>query len=148
MNSIWMKITGLLTGFKQACTAQLWLAGLLTPLILLAALGVMKYSGNKTSTFDTKNRILLSEVQLSSTEVALIVAKPLTELLLIKVYFDDETSSGQANALVAKLSEEDSLPADQSGAILAFQPRRNRSNVLVYVSYCNTKKNQAITELV
>jgi hypothetical protein len=148
MNTIWMKISHLLASCKEVLVGQLWLIGLLTPLAVLATLGVVSFSKGEQTVFDTSKTILLSEVQLSPVEVARIVSKPLTELLMIKVYSEDEGSSSQAGALVAKLSIEDTLHADGDGVFLTYQPRRNRFGVLTYATYCNTKKNQAMVGLV
>jgi len=149
MSTIWMKISKQLVCLKQTCTEQLWLIGLLCPLIVLATLGVMKYSkSDDAAVFDTESKVLLSQVQLSPAEVAMIIAKPLGELLQMKIYYDPKSSMGEDNALVATLSAEDIVRDEALNALLAYQPRRNRASVITYVSYCNIKKNQAIVGLV
>lgn len=140
-----MKISKQLVCLKQACAEELWLIGLLCPLVILATLGVMKYSKSDTAAvFDIESKVLLSQVQLSPTEVAMIIAKPLGELLQMKIYYDPESTMGDDNALVATLSAEDVIRDEALNAILAYQPRRNRASVITYVSYCNSKKNQAM----
>ena len=130
---------------KRILVEQFWLIALLTPLVVFAVLGVMTYNKNHREVFVVDTRVLLSEVQLSSVDLAMIVAKPLGDLMKMRVYFDDESSLD--NALVAALSAQEIIPSDRSNAILPNLPRRNRIAVLTYVSSCNSKRNQAVTGL-
>jgi hypothetical protein len=116
---------------------------LIFPLIVLATLGLVAYKKNHDDVNKKNNQVLLSEVQLSQASLTKIVARPLAELVLIKVYFDDESSL--ENALVAKLSSEEFFNWADANAILPNLPRRNRMLVLTYVSTCSSRRNQAVT---
>ena len=85
----------------------------------------------------------MSELQLSQASLTKIVTKPMAELVLIKVYFDDESSSD--NALIALSSTEEKVTWSEANAILPNLPRRNRVLVLTYVSTCSSRRNQAVT---
>ena len=132
------------TQLKRLLGEQLWLIALLAPLVVFAVLGVMTYNKKHSSVFKAEARVLLSEAQLSRADLAMIVAKPLGELMQLKVYFDEESSTD--NALVAALSTQGSIARDSSNVILLNQSRRNRMAVLTYVSSCNSKRNQVVTE--
>ena len=132
------------TQLKRLLGEQLWLIALLAPLVVFAVLGVMTYNKKHSSVFKAEARVLLSEAQLSRADLAMIVAKPLGELMKLKVYFDEESSTD--NALVATLSTQGSIARDSSNVILLNQSRRNRMAVLTYVSSCNSKRNQVVTE--
>jgi hypothetical protein len=136
------KIVNLL---KQTIVEQLWLIALLTPLVVLAILGVITYTKHKNAVFSVEKRILVSDVQLSRSEIAKMVTKPLNELMSIKVYFDDQSSLD--NALIASLSDQEIIHRDSAGAILQNLPRRNRVAMLTYVSSRRIKKNQTVAGL-
>ncbi len=77
---------------KQLCTEYLWVIVLFAPLLVVAILvsndfqPTTKHSSvagtSKNGTF------AITTMQLTSTELAAIVVKPLGELLLMEVYFD------------------------------------------------------------
>ena len=129
---------------KQLLGDQLWLIALLAPLVVFAVLGVMSYNKKHSSVFKAEARVLLSEAQLSRADLAMIVAKPLGELMSLKVYFEEKSNAD--NALLAAFSAQDSMPKYSFNAILLNQSRRNHVAVLTYVSTCNNKRNQAVTE--
>jgi hypothetical protein len=122
---------------------ELWLIILILPLIVFAALGLMSYKKNHDVVYNKNNEELLSKLQLSQASLTNIVAKPLSELVLIKVYIDDENSI--KNALIALRSTEENVTWADANAILPILPRRNRVLVLTYDSTCNSRKNQAVT---
>jgi hypothetical protein len=122
---------------------ELWLIILILPLIVFAALGLMSYKKNHDVVYNKNNEELLSKLQLSQASLTNIVAKPLSELVLIKVYIDDENNI--KNALIALRSTEENVTWADANAILPILPRRNRVLVLTYDSTCNSRKNQAVT---
>jgi hypothetical protein len=129
--------------FKLILNDQIWLIILIMPLIFFATLGLVAYKKNHENAYKNNNKELLSEVQLSKASLTKIVTKPLSELVLIKVYFLDEGSI--KNALVAAGSTEENVTWAVANAILPNLPRRNRVLVLTYVSTCSSRRNQAVT---
>jgi hypothetical protein len=115
-------------------------------LIVFATLGLVTYKKNHENVYKNNNNKveLMSEAQISQASLTKIVTKPLTELVLIKVYFDDDKSSLN-NALVALLSTKENVTWSDANAILPNLPRRNRVLVLTYVSTCSSRRNQAVT---
>ena len=113
------------------------------PLIVFAALGLDAYKKNHDVEYKKNNVELLSKVQLSQASLTNILAKPLSELVLMKVYIDDESSL--KNALIALISTEENVIWTEANAIIPILPRRNRVLVLTYDSTCNSRKNQAVT---
>ncbi len=77
---------------KQLCAEYLWLIVLFAPLIVVAIL--VSNNGHSTTnqpgvTSTSKGGTFVkAAVQLTTTELAAIVAKPLGELMLMEVYFD------------------------------------------------------------
>ncbi|MFM9835299.1 MAG: hypothetical protein ACKVOA_04280 [Methylophilaceae bacterium] len=128
---------------KQFFVGQVWLIALLTPLALFAILGVMTYKSNHQKVFKKETRVLLSEVQLSSANLAAIIAKPLSDLMVMKVYFDDQSS--EDNALLAALTSTELTVRGDINVILLNLPRRNRMLVLTCVSIGVGRRNQAVT---
>jgi hypothetical protein len=128
--------------FKLILNDQIWLIILIMPLIVFATLGMVAYKESHENVYKN-NKALMSDVQLSQESLNKIVTKPLTELVLIKVYFDGESSL--KNALVALLSTEENVTWSEANAILPNLPRRNRVLVLTYVSTCSSRRNLAVT---
>jgi len=127
---------------KQFFVEQVWLIALLMPLVFFAISGVVTYKSNHQKVFKKETRVLLSEVQLSSANLAAIIAKPLNDLIVMKVYFDDQ--SNLDNALLAALTSQELTVRGDANVILPNLPRRNRMLVLTYVSIGVGKRNQAV----
>lgn len=148
MSTFWTKITHLTTSLKKLCIEQLWLFALLTPLIMLAVLGVMhwKSSANKSSHKEAELLVeIMVSTEITSAEVALIVAKPIGELLEMQVYFADK-SSRRRGELLAELTVEEVFGNGASNQILVYSHRRDTSQVLTYSEQINHKKYQKMAE--
>ncbi|MGJ8619988.1 MAG: hypothetical protein ACSHWN_06630 [Methylophilaceae bacterium] len=90
---------------KRIFIEQLWLVFLLAPLLIIAFLITEQYQPVKQQMMYAKNSKALSmSVEITSAELAMIVAKPLGELLAIEVYMDYKQAS-KPNFLMA--SKED-----------------------------------------
>lgn len=90
---------------KRIFMEQLWLIFLLAPLLIIAFMITEHYE-------PTKHQILLSEhtgglsfsAEITSAELALIVAKPIGELLAMEVYIDYKQAS-TVNLLMTSFHE-------------------------------------------
>lgn len=74
---------------KRIFIEQLWLIFLLAPLLIIAFLITEHYQPTKQKTRLSKHSASLSlSVEITSAELAMIVAKPIGELLAMDVYLD------------------------------------------------------------
>lgn len=92
-----------LSKVKRLCKEQLWLLYLLAPLLIVAVLIGQHFQANQkptkssirvksvTAVTATAAAVATAVSEISVAEVALIVAKPLSELLAMEVYFDHKT---------------------------------------------------------
>lgn len=92
---------------KRLLNEQLWLIFLLAPLLLIAALVVPQLQSNKKPMLTASTNAMLSaSIEVSSAELASIVAKPLSELLVMEVYFDHKQKTrNNARMLSLDLAE-------------------------------------------
>lgn len=105
MNDNLNKNMSKLDKLKRTCKEQLWLVFLLAPLLVVAMLVGQHFHANESVSVKTKHRMsaaMAAAVELSSTELATIVAKPLTELLIMEVY-SDTAKRGQNLVRVSSL---------------------------------------------
>lgn len=148
MITFWTKITHLATALKKLCIEQLWLFALLTPLIMLAVLGAMHWRAiaNKSTHNETEFLVqIMVSTEITSAEVALIVAKPIGELLEMQVYFADK-SSRRRGELLAELTVDDVFRNGASNQILVYSHRRDTTQVLTYSEQLKYKKNHKMAE--
>jgi hypothetical protein len=91
----------LLDKLKHFVSEQLWLIFLLAPLLVVATFISSQYiPQNKQIVMASSSVFLAVSAEISSAEVAAIVAKPLSELLAMDVYFDAK----QNNRTVTRVS--------------------------------------------
>ena len=98
-----------LTKCKRIFIEQLWLIFLLAPLLIIAFMITKHYE-------PTKDQILLSKhtgglsfsAEITSAELALIVAKPIGELLAMEVYIDYKQAS-TVNLLLTSIHEDNNV---------------------------------------
>ena len=148
MNTPKTKIVQIYSTMKQWCLEQLWLFALLTPLIALAVLGVMHWqakSKSHNSKAETLIEVVTGSVEITSTEVALIVAKPIGELIKMQVYFEEKTSRKRGQ-LLAELKVEDVFLNGASNQMLVSARGRNSFQALTYLGHLKNKKNQKMAE--
>lgn len=140
------KIKGLIADFIQVFIEQVWLFGIIMLLMTLAGLGVAswKKSDRNHAHSQLQPPHIASEMQeMTSAEMAIIVAKPITALLKMRVYFDDKAS--KSNQLVAELSEDDIFLNGTSNKVLAHQSRRVNEGMIT-LKPINKNKKQAMAE--
>lgn len=125
-----------LNKFKSVCKEQLWLLCLLAPLLIIAVLVGQHFQANKkpvssvsvkksvTAVTATATAVATAMAEISVAEVALIVAKPLSELLAMEIYFDHKTK-GRNRMRVSSLNRVENIENE------AY----NRSLTNVYASY-------------
>jgi len=144
MSTLWKKITDTAIELKQTCLEQIWLLAMLVPLVLLASLGLVHWessnSKNTHSKVETQVQIVAS-TEITSAELAMIVAKPIGELLAMQVY----SVVLKGDELVA-LTAEDVFRNGASNKILITQHRRNQSSVVTYLQPLKNKKSQKVAE--
>jgi hypothetical protein len=148
MSTFRTKMTHLATALKKLCIEQLWLFALLTPLIMLAVLGAMHWrtAKNKNTHNDAELLVqMMVSTEITSAEVALIVAKPIGELLEMQVYFADK-SSRRRGELLAELTVDEVFGNGASNQILVYSHRRDITQVLTYSEQLKYKKNHKIAE--
>lgn len=108
MNTDLKKADSLLTKLRNLLNEQLWLIFLLAPLLIIAALVGPQLQSNRKPTLIASNSsaMLTLSIEVSSAELASIVAKPLSELLVMEVYFDHKKKSrSNARQLSLDLAE-------------------------------------------
>jgi len=90
MNKDLEKTNSLLHKLGRFLNEQFWLILLLAPLLIIAALVGPKFQTNNEQTLNVRTSSTKQSVsiEISSAELALIVAKPLSELLAMEVYSD------------------------------------------------------------
>jgi hypothetical protein len=90
MNKNLEKTNSLLHKLVRFFNEQFWLILLLAPLLIIAALVGPNFQANKEQTHNARSSSTKQSVsiEISSAELALIVAKPLSELLAMEVYSD------------------------------------------------------------
>lgn len=151
MNTLWIKIIRLIVSLKEAFFEELWMLGLLLPVVAIAIFTVLHFdrhigSEAKADTIVkavTKVNMASKTIahDLSEAEVAIMVEMPLNQLLNVQAYFDDQNNVSQQEKIVATATP--SIPKDgaelptlstenvghnnESNLMLAYQPRRNRS---------------------
>ena len=111
---------------KQACIESLWLIVLLATLALIAVLGIQRLSSSKTNSTHSNIKVASSgsvSMQVTSAELALIVAKPIGELLTMQVYFDGKISA-HGGGLLAKYNVEDVFQNRVPNKVLAYQQKK------------------------
>lgn len=148
MNIFPTKLRQVWLGLKQACYEQLWLIGILVPLVVLAVLGVNRLSSPQRSdaVFDESRAYVVSQAQISAEELSRIVSMPLTDLMNMEVYI--EAGSSQLRGDPVMMS---ALPSSQSHLmrtqeiVLTNRSRRARFNMLV--SSLNTNNKQVLVGL-
>jgi hypothetical protein len=148
MSTFWTKMTHLAAALKKLCIEQLWLFALLTPLIMLAVLGAMHWRTSASKNTHKEAELLVQmmvSTEITSAEVALIVAKPIGELLEMQVYFA-EKSSRRRGELLAELTVDDVFGNGASNQILVYSHRLGVSQVLTYSEQINYKKDQKMAE--
>jgi hypothetical protein len=139
--------TPLFLTIKQWCLEQFWIFALLTPLVVFAVLGVKhlqaKNNSHNSST-ETLDEVVTASAEITSAEVALIVVKPIGEILAMQVYLDEKTShSGQS---LAALEVEAVLSNSASKQILTYGHRRVTPQVSAYSEHNKNNKNQKMAE--
>lgn len=90
MNTDLKKADSLFNKLRRLLNEQLWLILLLAPLLIIATLVGTQLQPNKKQMISVNNSsaMLTASLEISSTELASIVAKPLSELLAMEVYLD------------------------------------------------------------
>ncbi|HQN64450.1 MAG TPA: hypothetical protein PLR90_00855 [Methylophilus sp.] len=151
MRDLVVKIGSLLTWVKQSCLEQLWLIGILTPLVILAAVGISRFVDDPSKDIQVRqvSHYVTSQVQISSDELSRIVSMSLAELLGMEIYFDAASSLLRGDpVMMTSLKIREDLAEKAMDTLLTYRPRRIRANVLICFVDCNNKNNQSITELV
>jgi len=149
MNTTLIKIAGYMSNLRKLILDQLWVIGILSPLAVLAILGLMRYSGqNKVEEIihDDK-KFIVAEASISTAELTRIVSMPLGELLEVRVYFDSDSSRLQsATVMISVFTLPVSHREKDSNLLLAYQSRRSSLGAATYLTYCKSKDNRAILE--
>lgn len=147
-NPLLIKLRQLLLGWKQACYEQLWLVGILTPLLVLAVLGAIRLSKHhqNDAVIDESRAYVVSQAQISPEELSRIVSMPLTDLLNMEVYIEAGSSQLRGDpVMMSALSDSRSFLMRTQELILTNRSRRVRFNMLAYL--LNTNNKQAIVGL-
>jgi hypothetical protein len=90
-----------LNKLKRICKEQLWWVFLLAPLLIVAVQVAQDFQADKKTVATVKKSAAVSAsvgvaeavLEISSSELASIVAKPIAELLVMDVYFDNHKKS-------------------------------------------------------
>ncbi|MBC7786173.1 MAG: hypothetical protein H7Z18_01640 [Methylophilaceae bacterium] len=94
MNTLWTILLRHLINLKNACLEELWILGLLLPIIALGIVGLLHFNHHDNQYVQTEITAKTDAVpepklgQLSEKEVAAIIALPLDKLIKVQVYSD------------------------------------------------------------
>lgn len=81
------KKSSVLSEFKQFCIDKLWFVVLLAPLLIIALMMFKQFQPSENSRrVNNGLAVVVGSVEISTAELASIVAKPLTELIAMEVY--------------------------------------------------------------
>ena len=151
MNTLWIKTIRLIVSLKEALFEELWMLGLLIPVVTIAIFTVLHFDTHTSpkakaaTTVKAVTKVNMASKSiahdLSEAEVAMMVEMPLDQLLNVQVYFDDQSNVSQQEKIVASATpslQKDSIEmsafssenvghSSESNLMLAYQPRRNRS---------------------
>jgi hypothetical protein len=95
---------------KRFISEQLWLILLLAPLLIVATfIGSQSSAQKKQIVIAGSSAFLAVSAEISSAEVAAIVAKPLSELLAMDVYFDAKQNSRNVTRVSTKAWTENNI---------------------------------------
>jgi len=120
--------------FKNLCIEKFWFILLLLPLILIAAMIVENIQPPSKGVQRSMTAGVVGTVEISTIELAAIVAKPITELLAMEVY-----------TLGGDIASSSSLQKQINTAVIANQLSEIRpatDGVAKLVSYHITKANR------
>ncbi len=144
------KLCQLIAHVKQVFREQLWLAGVLLPLLVLATLGVERWSvSHRAESISRTDQTYVDlHIQLPPKELLRIVSLSLTELLNMEVYIQAGSELLRKDpVMMSILSGEVKVFAHAREAMLSNRARRNRTNMLVFTHNYNTNNNEAIVGL-
>ncbi len=151
MISVPTKLRQLIIYVKQVCQEQLWLASLLVLLLMLATLGVERWSASHRMEENVSRRdqaYVAVHIQLSPEELLRIVSLSLTELLDMEVYTQAGSELLRKDPVMMSMySDEQQLSTRIQEIIMSNRARRNRTNMLIFKHNCNTNNNEAIAGL-
>ena len=90
------------SNFKKFCYENLWVLALFAPLIVIAVLVMQNFElgGKQTIKIKKSRSIATVAIEITSAELATIIAKPLSELLLIEVYFNGKNKVRNKRAVL------------------------------------------------
>ncbi len=151
MSTLLTKIHKLASGLKSACLEHLWLIGILIPIAVLVVLGIVR-SGNFShdqTQIEQEHQYVVSQVQVSSTELAKIVSLSLSELLNIDIYFEVGSSLLRGDPVMMSMGSlvKEEFSVHSQYVMLLNRHRRNRADMLICNLYCNSNNNPSIAEL-
>ncbi len=127
-----------LSKFKQFCIENLWFVLLLTPLFLIAVLMFKHFQPSEKQPVNRGLAMVVGSVEISTVELAAIVAKPLTELLAMEVY--SVVNQSAATQPIRK-NEFRQVTYNRLSEI-----RRAEDNPIKVISYVNAEKS--ITKII
>lgn len=104
MNDDVGKGTGWMNNLKAFIREQLWLIMLLAPLIVIPFLVTEHFDSSKKPRSHVKTAVsVVSAIspEVTSVQLAAIVAKPLGDLLKMEVYFDRKSNTRSTSSLIS-----------------------------------------------
>jgi hypothetical protein len=138
MNTELKKADSLIDKLRRLFNEQLWLLLLLAPLLIIATLVSPHFISSKSQVINTKraSAMLAVSAEISSAELVSIVAKPLTELLAMEVYFDHQSKSRKVARISSLALAEDfrkeaynqSLTNHSVSYVLVGEPIKDRTD--------------------
>lgn len=149
MNKNMMKTSSRSSNLKEFCIENLWVLALLAPLLMMLVLGVNKLSASAkepSSSYVSNARTLVStaagleviSIEVTSIELASIVAKPIGKLLLMKVYFDGKTN-GRGNAQIAAYGDDDVFNDEVVNSVLTSQSESANTSESFFVKQLDNR---------
>lgn len=98
MNDLIDSLTSTLSKLKNACVEQLWIIGLIAPIVIIACICLIKLDKPSSNSVVISTEIKQVEKQLSDAEVAAVVELPMDELVKMPVYSDEPATDAVADA--------------------------------------------------
>jgi hypothetical protein len=122
---------------KTFCAEQLWIILLLAPLIVIAILVSQHVLSSKSHQVITNNSrsFIGASAEVSSAQLAMIVAKPLSELIKMDVYFNSATKISSRGRMASVNSKARSTNHDYN------KIGSDKNHLLSVKSQLNNKKD-------
>ncbi len=132
------KKSSTLSELKQFCIDNLWFVMLLAPLLIIALMMFKHFQSAERKHVNSSLAMVVGSVEISTAELASIVAKPLSELIAIEVY----SVVNQRAAMTGPIRKSELRQVSYNHL---SEIRRAEDNPIRVISYANNEKTTTKT---